>query len=588
VNTIRDRDNTVDGICKICTSITETVWGIGIRLWKLVNKNLEDILFDSEAQALTEPEQAIVSYSSYVHIRPSLRESWRRSDEYVKDGANPLSERLTGVELDQLLRNNLTLSKATRHHVYSLFQSMKELDYTVLLCDHDGWLIDMMGNLGHIHKLECTGVVKGIRLREQNIGNSAISSALMTRRSTYVQSYEHYLPELRDWSAAAAPIITNGERLVGAISFVTSRPTIDAYLPSLVQSASIAIGNWLQLEEYRQDIARVQQSLISHLDYDVILINANGKIIEERHPIPLPDPIRHDMRDLALTAAEGTQEVSLTHRVYAVDVRNLQDHTGQNRGKLVVFHDVTQHKKFELRIRDTEKLSILTSLSAGIAHEIRNPLTTARGFLQLFLERLTSPEDRRFLNLTIAELDRIQRLVKDFMSLAKPEDVNYESVNIQAIVGEITDFMQAEASLRGVWFHSQLPAGNEVWIRANVNQIKQVILNLVQNALQACTSKDSVHLQLIADHSQVRIVIQDSGCGMSPDQLDRIYQPFYTTKATGTGLGLAISRRIMEEHGGAIKVESKLGKGTSVHLQFPQVHLNRPLNSKSTGDVPTR
>ncbi|MBX6353639.1 MAG: hypothetical protein IRZ10_09930 [Thermoflavifilum sp.] len=220
-------------------------------------------------------------------------------------------------------------------------------------------------------------------------------------------------------------------------------------------------------------------------------------------------------------------------------------------------------------MRDVERLSILTSLAAGIAHEIRNPLTTARGFLQLFAERLASTEDKQFLMLTIQELDRIHRLVADFMSLAKPSPCMQKPVDVCEVLRSIAEFIRPEALLRNVALETMLPAA-QVWVTGDEQQLKQVLLNIAQNALQACDGGGKVVLTLEIERDEVEIRVCDTGCGIPAHALDKVFQPFYTTKPTGTGLGLAISKRIVEEHGGCIHIHSGVGEGTIVSIRLPR------------------
>jgi signal transduction histidine kinase len=222
------------------------------------------------------------------------------------------------------------------------------------------------------------------------------------------------------------------------------------------------------------------------------------------------------------------------------------------------------------QIRDIDRYSMLTSLAAGIAHEIRNPLTTARGFLQLFAERLVSDADKQFLELTIEELDRIHRLVADFMSLAKPVECAYQHVNATSVMRSTAEFIKPEALLRGVILDTEIP-DVDVWVWGDEKQLKQVMLNIAQNAMQACCDGGRVTLDLHACPEHVLLRVRDTGCGIPPQDLDKVFQPFYTTKPAGTGLGLAISKRIVEEHRGSIEIDSTVGVGTTVTIRLPRV-----------------
>lgn len=451
------------------------------------------------------------------------------------------SKQLTSDELDEALHRNWNLLKATRQHIHSLLERIPLCDFAILLFDTEGCLLDIMGEHAQVEWCHEHGF---------RIGRVFFPRTI----------------------PSCAPIEIDGYPLAW-LALLQSDTTSGGSTDALLHSVCIAIGHGLKLEELRQDTVRVHHSLIGQLDCHVILVDESDRIAEERHPIPLSEEVRQRMLDITIREDCYNEEVSMEQRLYTSDVRKLWDHTGRLKGKLGIFQDVTRSKTLELKIQDIEKVSILRSLAAGIAHEIRNPLTTARGFLQLFQERLDCSEDKRFLSLTIGELDRIHRLVTDFMSLAKPVDPNYARLNLVELIREIADFMHPETTLQGVTFATTVPA-TPIWVRADANQLKQVILNVVQNALQACTPKDSVTIALSAQKGQVSIYIEDTGCGMAPAELARVYQPYFTTKSTGTGLGLAVSQRIIHEHSGSIQISSTVGKGTTVQIRLHEYDIS--------------
>jgi len=502
-------------------------------------------------------------------MRPDVLDSWIRCRTIFTDTPHsPSYPRLSQRAFLKLQEKHGNLLRAARQHLNSLFQRLEELDCAVLLADPDGWLVEVLGNPRHLHQLQKDGLWLGSNVSEGYIGNTAIGSALATRKSVYFHGFEHYFSDFAHWSSAGAPILVDeGTQLLGSFAFITLGSQLDPYVFSLVQSASIAIAHWYQLDELQQDATRVHQSLLSQLDYHVIQLDTEHHVVSQRHPIPVLEDVQQTMVRVTREGEYNHSEMYIGERTYLVDVRDLWDAGGNVKGRLGLFRDVTRIKQIEHRLRDTERLSVLTSLAAGIAHEIRNPLTTARGFLQLFAERLTTEQDKQFLDLTIAELDRIHQLVKDFMSLAKPDEPHYKETTLTAVIRNIVYFLRAEATLLGVTLTMDVPElPVSVW--ADENQIKQVLLNVVQNALHACTSHDAVQVQLLLTPHQVEVRITDTGCGMHKDELERIFQPFFTTKPTGTGLGMSISKHIIEEHGGTIVVESTPEVGTSVQIRL--------------------
>ncbi|AEJ42669.1 histidine kinase [Alicyclobacillus acidocaldarius subsp. acidocaldarius Tc-4-1] len=225
-------------------------------------------------------------------------------------------------------------------------------------------------------------------------------------------------------------------------------------------------------------------------------------------------------------------------------------------------------QRMRKKLQEFEKVSALAQLCAGIAHEIRNPLTTARGFLQLFAERCDA-KDRAYLELTISELDRIRELLEDFMGLCRPDREEAAEIDMAEIARSVHRFLVPEASLCDIAFELHVP-DHPVRTAGRPAQIKQVLINLVQNALQACRGQQhaAVKLEVDDEDDRVRVNVVDNGCGI--EHMDRIFRPFYTTKSTGTGLGLFVCKHIVESHGGAISVRSQVGAGTTVTVEIPK------------------
>lgn len=451
---------------------------------------------------------------------------------------------------------------AVRQHAFELFRRSPALTGTVVVADAQGRIIDVIGSPDVVSRLDDLHLSNHSHLIFAPQTNPNAAQPLMTSAvSTSVQVGDVAL------SSTSCPVIDKSRRMHGSIAFVRLGSDPNPLAAPLVQSAAVAAAHYIELSTHARDTLRVHQSLLSHLDYHVIRVNADNTV-ESQHPIPLPEHIRAKIIQYAKEAADGDAEFFLEDKLYSCNLRQLSDPLSGDVCRLAVFRDVTNQRQMELRVRDADKLSILASLAAGIAHEIRNPLTTAKGFLQLFAERQLENPDRRFLDLTIHELDRIQNLVKDFMSLARPVQPKHENVDLNHLIHEVVHFMYPEALLNNVTLHSEVPNEGAI-IFADTDQVRQVLLNVLQNAVQACPHNGQVFIHTYTVSMSIIVSIRDNGCGLSPEQQAKAFQPFFTTKPTGTGLGLVVCRQIMQEHAGTIEMSSQLGVGTTLRLVFP-------------------
>ncbi|MEH7382034.1 PAS domain S-box protein [Bacillus sp. JJ1533] len=227
--------------------------------------------------------------------------------------------------------------------------------------------------------------------------------------------------------------------------------------------------------------------------------------------------------------------------------------------------DMTEAIFTEEMIRRSDKLSVVGQLAAGVAHEIRNPLTTLKGFVQLFKSSI----DKQYVDVMLTELDRINLIVSEFLILSKPQATKYEHINIKQILNSIISLLMPHAILKNIQFHLEID--NEIpFIRCEQNQLKQVFINIVKNAIEAMPQGGNIHVKInVTSNEMVNIQIIDEGVGIDEEQIPKLGEPFFSTKENGTGLGLMVSFRIIENHGGTMKVSSQLNKGTTIDINLP-------------------
>ncbi len=230
--------------------------------------------------------------------------------------------------------------------------------------------------------------------------------------------------------------------------------------------------------------------------------------------------------------------------------------------------DISNVKSTEEMLQRAEKLAVVGELAAGVAHEIRNPLTTLKGFTQLLSERMPDA-DKPFVELMLSELDRIEGITNEFMIVAKPQAMRREPVDVRQLLEQVIAFMHPEALLNGIEIGKH-DDGGEAVISCDGNQLKQVFLNVIKNALDAMTAGGRLQIALRRQNEQQLCVrISDTGCGMPEEVVSRLGEPFYTLKGKGTGLGLMVSLRIIEAHQGVVTFRSKVGEGTTVEMLLP-------------------
>ncbi len=247
----------------------------------------------------------------------------------------------------------------------------------------------------------------------------------------------------------------------------------------------------------------------------------------------------------------------------------LHDRRGRVNGTVLIIRDVREVIEIERKLEESRRLSALGRMAAGIAHEIRNPLGTMRGFAQLFVRKFEGrPTEQEHARMMVDEVDRLDRTISSLLKFARPRDPEPEKVRLDCLVTETARFMSDDFITRGIDFHLDLPE-NEVSIMADPDLLRQVLLNLLHNALSATGRDGRIEAAVTARADGAVIRVSDSGCGMTSEERERMFDPFFTTRKDGTGLGLAVVHQIVSSHRGHIEVETVPGSGTTVRVLLP-------------------
>jgi PAS domain S-box-containing protein len=288
------------------------------------------------------------------------------------------------------------------------------------------------------------------------------------------------------------------------------------------------------------------------------------------YPDDVP-PIQKEFADMVATKTSCSVEFRYKHAnggwVYVEAVGTpVLDEKNEVNHLVVVARNISERKKAEELIRKSEKLSVVGQLAAGVAHEIRNPLTSIKGFVQLLQKEVDKP---LYTETILSEISRLDEIVKSFLSLAKPQPAFREENDIKIILQEVIRLFESQALLNNVEI-VQEPRSDLPIINCDGNQMKQVFINILQNAVEAMPNGGLISIEISRPiHDFITIKFSDQGHGIPEERIKKIGEPFFSTKEKGTGLGLMITQKIVQEHGGTINIESKLNEGTVVEVILP-------------------
>jgi two-component system, sporulation sensor kinase E len=339
--------------------------------------------------------------------------------------------------------------------------------------------------------------------------------------------------------------------------------------------------------------------LFSHSHLGLILLNDQAKVVKiteaaasilggtqenyiDQNILQLFTQIPYDRQLVQKSFFEG---VSVRNKAMAWNNGNIEyeilvdsfpifNPQNQLLGVSVFIKDVTSLRSLENQIRRNDRLAMIGQIAAGTAHEIRNPLTSIKGFLQVLKTTLNEQKlikEVEFTDIMLEEIERINHLVGEFLMLSRSRDTKYDKISLNHLMKQFIPIVKNEALLKGIDVHVKSFAEAPVVLGDN-ELLKQVFLNICKNAIEAMGNQGDLRIayRLIAQEKMISIDFEDTGPGIPPYVLDKIFDPFFTTKEEGTGLGLSVCQRIIHDMSGKIRVSSK-GYRTKFHVQIPYI-----------------
>lgn len=350
-------------------------------------------------------------------------------------------------------------------------------------------------------------------------------------------------------------------------------------------------------EQYAEDLASLHQNTIRCLSSGLVTVNTKGRItsineaaceilgLSQKSALgaPLTARIPGLERLFAEAGPVGTVRRHETDcvrpdgaiRNLGISATPLSDHTGAIIGRVLHFQDLTELRRMQGQVERSERLASIGRLAAGIAHEIRNPLASISGSVEM-LRHVPEADDesKQLVDIAVREVDRLNRLITELLDYARPHAEERHPIDLGELANEIAKVFECER--REAEVHVEVQADPDTGIEGAAGQVRQVVWNLLRNAAEAMPQGGTVKLRVFQQHfgtaaSATVLAVEDSGVGIKAEDLRHIFEPFFSTKRGGTGLGLATVARIVEDHRGHIEIESNPGRGTEFLLRFPHV-----------------
>ena len=568
------------------------------RLGEIVEAACGESAFSREnAETLRDLERA---KKRLEESRKELGRKILEANEQLAEANESLKRHVTRLkmlfQMGRDISSNENWSDALDRFLMALCQYMEADGSALLLYSEEGTVLKVRTSYGMEEKLLQTAV--NLLLEAQ--GRDLLENEIFNLDTCTGTSIETCLSSRRPWGHSVIPLIYKNRWLGFLVlrkRYRTRRCYLDDYhfLTTIQTILTEEVANAVNISRLR-NLKDFNETILDNINNGVLKVDREGRIVfankRAREIIGELTPGRTRFDGLFNNPfgrgglfdhlAEGTEsEISIEGVLQIeggerVPVRLsstlVETDEYEGRSLVVVFEDLTDRKAMEEELRRADRLRSLGELSAGVAHEIRNPLTGIATTAQVLRELLEGDSDKtRYISVILEEIRRLDGIIRNLLDFARPSVPSPEEVRLGSVAEEALSLLAEDAAAAGVRLRLISDLDDDACL-VDRDQIKQVILNMVRNGIEACgkDGKVSIHLRQSGDTSRVRMDFEDDGCGIPAELADRLYNPFFTTRSEGNGLGLSISRKIVEAHGGRIEHESEKGVGTCFHVELPR------------------
>ncbi len=501
------------------------------------------------------------------------------------------------------LRNTDAESKGFFHLQKALMETAQQpdIDYIVIT--------DNKGNIIADSDPSMNGRQYGLDLKTENIAQTRDikwRQAANPEGAGTFEVYRGFFPQERYSERQIAPSDSKSNNMIIYVGFnmatiekankEDTRNTIIIALILLLIGSSAIVSLFLAqaYRTARTSLSRItvfSEALVKNMPIGLVALDESGNIITcnekagailnidciettgRQVNMAIPEPLQKIFTELSAHDGMVEEDLQIISRqkeskTLEIVAASLTD-DGISTGKIMLLRDVTALRQLENEVAKSRHLTSIASLAAGVAHEIRNPLSSIKGFAVYFKERFSGNiEDQQTADTMIAEVERLNRVISQLIEFARPLELKPEKTYLPDLISHTLSLIAAEAKKNDVTITTN-SAFDLPLAEVDSDKVKQVLLNIFLNSLTSMKNGGNLTIQLLPTKDDIAIIISDTGTGIEKMDLPRIYDPYFTSKPAGTGLGLAVVQKIMEAHGGTIAVESNIGQGTAVSLQFP-------------------
>ncbi|CAM4050949.1 ATP-binding protein [Mesobacillus thioparans] len=390
-----------------------------------------------------------------------------------------------------------------------------------------------------------------------------------TRDKKKVTSTDIFSDQYGSWVSSFAPILDNDGNVVAVLG-IDAKATIirqnqmEILFLLIVQMAAILVAVYIILNWGLKKVMKPMDDLF----YGIKEISSGN------FSVHLPVRDQSELSILSEKFNEMAAQLSQLFKSVSAASRELgQSSIKENESLLLeeainTIEDIFERTKLQQELQRAEKMNAIGQLAASVAHEIRNPMTVVKGFLQIFLAKKMSEEEQTYLKLMIDELNRAETIINDYLSLAKPDVGKLEIIEGKELAEQVMDLMSSYAMMsKNISLHTQI--NEPVKIKGNKSELKQVLINILKNGIEAMDDGGRLCMTVEKQGEYGVFMIEDTGIGMTAEELSRLGTAFYSLKERGTGMGLMVCYQIVERMKGQIKVTSSKGEGTTFEIMVP-------------------